>query len=197
MKIQLFIFGLFAVTTLAHDERESETEEHTNLYHRRHHTVRVNLDNAHVLEQHVGGRRAFSTLHRNGMSLANEIADTETRNDNEGHRHFRHNVEWHRRNGIPLPNERNPTETNNDDENGHRNCHHRHRHPNHHHLHNPEWHKEHGIPMPDTGDNDHYQTTPTPTIRPYATLIPTRRRTTARTTTTRATTPEPDYSREM
>ncbi|KAG4074857.1 hypothetical protein HA402_009282 [Bradysia odoriphaga] len=210
MKIQIFIFGLFAVTSLAHDESESETEP--THFHRRNdvtddthkragHTISPeNRSSVRINEHHHHRFTHHSEWHRiHRIPLPNEGNNIPVRDSTERQHHFTHNPEWHRRHGLPLPNERNHSESEGNNE----------RH--HHFRHNPEWHRRHGLPLPDnetinegnvsTPNSTNIRTTRRTTTRrttPPPTTT-TRRTTTPAITTTRrtSTTEEPEYSREI
>ncbi|XP_037048607.1 polyadenylate-binding protein 1-B-like isoform X4 [Bradysia coprophila] len=181
MKIQIFIFGLFVVTSPAHDESENETKP--TYFHRQNDvtddthilkgytmssenstTVRINEHHHHHFTHHIEWHR------RHTIPLPNIPA----RDSTERQHHFTHNPEWHRRHGLPLPNERKHSEAEGDNE----------RH--HHFRHNPEWHRRHGLPLPDDETNNEGND-----ATPDFTNIRTTRRTPIRRTTTRSTTSTP------
>ncbi len=159
MKIQLFIFGLFAVTTLAQDESENGTEsthfrrrirptDDTENSSNNTRTRMLQADSSTLRnnpQRHQHFRHNVEWHRRHGIPLPNERNRTMFRNDEEMHHQFRHNVEWHRRHEIPFHSIRNHTTVMNDDEEeeGRQRF-----------LHNPEWHRRHRIPIPGHNDND-------------------------------------------
>lgn len=194
MKIQLFIFGLLVVKTLAQVE-SSTTKTLFNRGQARSNDNRLRGDFDNTDNSEFNGGRVVPMPHGDGGR----------------HRHhFTHNPDWHRRHGIPLPNGANKTTVRDVDE----------RH--HHFTHNSEWHRRHGVPMPverdhrrhhhdDNHHNRHTTSSTSTTTTPRneethhnddrnrhtSSSTSTTTTTTPKSTPERTRTPEPEYSREM